>query len=136
MTSTTLRTRVAALAAVSVIGLGVTACGSSTKTTSPPAKSTGTGSAGTTATATATAKVRIVNFTFTPNLVTVKVGGTVTWTQVDSVGHSVESTTGAWKTSNVLQPGQTFSHTFTKAGTYPYICGVHNYMMGTVKVVG
>jgi plastocyanin len=73
---------------------------------------------------------------FEPMSVTIKVGGTVTWTQVDPTGHSVESDDGAWKTSNVLKPGQTFVHKFTKAGTYNYICGVHNYMKGTVKVVG
>ncbi|MDQ2725303.1 MAG: plastocyanin/azurin family copper-binding protein [Actinomycetota bacterium] len=27
-----------------------------------------------------------------------------------------------------------YSHTFTAAGTYPYICGIHNYMTGTIKV--
>ncbi len=138
MDSTTLRTRAAAVLTVGLISLGVAACGSSSKTTAPASTkpSSGSTSAPSPAAATATAKVRIVNFMFMPMTVTVKVGGTVTWTQVDSTGHSVKSSTDAWATSNVLSPGQTFSHTFTKAGTYAYICGVHNYMMGTVKVVG
>jgi len=84
----------------------------------------------------ATARVKIVNFMFQPMTVTIKAGGTVTWVQVDSVGHSVQSDTGAWPTSAVLMPGQTFSHTFPRAGTYSYICGVHTYMHGTVNVVG
>jgi plastocyanin len=83
-----------------------------------------------------TGSVDIHNFAFSPATITIKVGGTVTWKQLDTVGHSVESVSSppSWTTSKVLSTGQTFSHTFAKAGTYPYICGVHNYMKGTVVV--
>jgi plastocyanin len=98
-------------------------------------KSTATTSAGP---ASMHSVVEIIDFSFRPATATVKVGGTVTWKQVDPVGHSVESTSTppAWTTSAVLKKGQSFSHTFTKAGTYSYICGVHNYMMGKVVVTG
>ena len=120
----------AKVAAVAVaLSAAAGACGSSSAPTTPAA----TSSAGAPA---ATATVKIVNFMFQPMAVTIKAGGTVRWVQVDSVGHSVQSDTGAWPTSAVLMPGQTFSHTFPRAGTYSYICGVHTYMHGTVKVVG
>jgi plastocyanin len=111
-----------AVLASAVLTVGAVACGSSATKTSAGGS------------AAMTAKVKIVKFTFSPMTVTVKVGGTVTWLQVDSVGHSVQSDDGAWATSAVLMPGQTFSHTFTRAGTYNYICGVHPYMKGTVSV--
>jgi plastocyanin len=116
------RHTVVAVAAAGALSLSSTACGGSAKKASITA-------------APAAAKVKIVNFTFDPMAVTVKVGATVTWVQVDSVGHSVQSDDHAWITSAVLMPGQTFAHTFTTAGTYAYICGVHPYMMGTVTVV-
>ena len=124
-----LHPRVTALLAAGVLTIGGAACGSSAPTTSNAT------TAGKAAPAAAAARVRIVGFAFQPMAVTVKVGGTVTWVQVDSVGHSVESDTGAWPTSKVLMPGQTFSHTFARAGTFAYICGVHTYMKGTVTVV-
>jgi plastocyanin len=37
--------------------------------------------------------------------------------------------------SGLLNTGQTFSLTFTKAGTFPYLCLIHAGMGGTVKVV-
>jgi plastocyanin len=36
--------------------------------------------------------------------------------------------------SPVLRKGETFSHAFQMAGTYPYICSIHPYMRGTVVV--
>ena len=36
--------------------------------------------------------------------------------------------------SSVLNHNDTFSHTFTKAGTYHYICSIHPFMHGTVIV--
>src|ERR1035437_8097476 len=44
--------------------------------------------------------------------------------------------TGQQLNSGILTPGTSFTVTFTKAGTYHYICGLHDYlgMTGTVKV--
>jgi plastocyanin len=127
--------RRAALATVAAgaLSLSAVACGGSTTKASTATASTAAPAAG--SAAPVAAKVKIVNFTFDPMAVTVKVGGTVTWVQVDSVGHSVQSDDAAWVTSPVLMPGQTFAHTFTKVGTYAYICGLHTYMTGTVAVV-
>jgi plastocyanin len=44
--------------------------------------------------------------------------------------------TGDPLNSGILLPGSSFTVTFTKAGTYHYICGLHDYlgMTGTVNV--
>jgi plastocyanin len=34
----------------------------------------------------------------------------------------------------LLNPGQTFSFTFTEEGEYPYFCLLHPNMVGTVNV--
>jgi amicyanin len=77
--------------------------------------------------------VKIDNFKFGPEDLTVAVGTTVTWTNRDDIPHTVVSTTGAFK-SKVLDTDETFSFTFTKAGTYDYFCSVHPKMTGKVIV--
>ena len=41
---------------------------------------------------------------------------------------------GGFHSSGVLNPGDTFSVTFTRAGTYPYACVLHPQMVGTLVV--
>ena len=81
------------------------------------------------------ADVGIVNFKFTPATVTIKVGGTVDWTNHDDIGHTV-SFAGQGINSKVLQRNDRFSHTFDTPGTYTYICSIHPFMHGTVVVTG
>jgi amicyanin len=75
--------------------------------------------------------VTIKDFKFSPATLNVKVGTTVTFVQEDSVPHNV---TGGILQSPTLTTGQTYTATFTKAGTYPYICSIHPFMHGTVVV--
>jgi plastocyanin len=70
---------------------------------------------------------------FSPNPVEVKVGETVTWINDDSGRHTVTSKDGTFD-SGVMGKGQSFSHTFDKAGEYPYFCSPHPGMVGTVVV--
>jgi amicyanin len=79
------------------------------------------------------AAVKIDNFSFGPPTLTVPVGATVTWTNRDDIPHTAVSTDGVFK-SKVMDTDETFSYTFTKAGTYPYYCTVHPKMTGTVVV--
>jgi plastocyanin len=65
--------------------------------------------------------------------VVVKAGTTVTWVNKDNTQHTSTSDSGLWD-SGILQTGQSFSHTFTSPGTYPYHCNVHP-MVGTIVVV-
>jgi amicyanin len=76
--------------------------------------------------------VTIHNFAYGPQVVAVKVGTTVHWTNSDTEAHTVTSNTGAFD-SPVLQPGASYSFTFTKPGTYSYYCTIHPFM--TAKVV-
>jgi len=79
-------------------------------------------------------QVKIDNFSFGPAALTVPVGATVTWTNQDDVPHNIRSSEGNILKSPVMDTDQKFSYTFTKAGTYPYYCGIHPKMTGKVIV--
>ena len=81
----------------------------------------------------AATQVKIDNFSFGPQTLTVPIGATVTWTNRDDIPHTVVSTDGVFK-SKVRDTDESFSFTFTKAGTYPYFCSVHPKMTGEVVV--
>jgi len=85
----------------------------------------------------ATKSVMIMNYAFSPAALTVKVGDTVTWTNMDEAPHTVTVSSGPVKfASPTLQKGETFTYTFTKAGAYSYYCAVHPDMKATVTVTG
>ncbi|NGO15496.1 cupredoxin family copper-binding protein [Streptomyces sp. HC44] len=66
----------------------------------------------------------------------VKVGETVQWTNHDEAPHTVTTTKGPKKfDSGTLEKGDSWSYTFTTAGTYEYYCAVHPDMVASVKVV-
>lgn len=81
---------------------------------------------------------------FSPNPIEVKVGGTVTWTNKDTQAHTVVSGTGSTDPNKgkmfdsglttLIQPGKTFSHTFTTKGDIPYFCQIHPAMVGKIDV--
>jgi amicyanin len=77
--------------------------------------------------------VTMSNFSFSPATLTVSAGATVTWTNRDSVTHTVVSDTGVFDSGNMGR-NASFSHTFDIAGTYTYHCGPHPYMKGTIVV--
>jgi len=79
-------------------------------------------------------QVAMKDIKFDPATVTIKPGGKVTWTNDDSVGHDVTGDDFESGSPGGIDGGSTFSHTFTKPGTYNYVCSVHPGMEGTVKV--
>ncbi len=84
------------------------------------------------------AQVNMVNTSFQPQQIEVVVGTTVTWTNQDSVAHTVtagprDNPSGLFDSGNV-EAGGTFSFTFTEPGTYQYFCSPHPGMDGTVIV--
>jgi plastocyanin len=84
---------------------------------------------------TGTGQVSIANFAFSPSAISVKVGTTVTWTNNDSMTHTVTSTSGPTSfDSGPRTAGQTFSYTFASTGTWNYWCSFHPSMTGTVTV--
>lgn len=77
--------------------------------------------------------VIIQGMVFSPPLLTVKVGESVTWTNQDSVGHSATANDNSFDTG-ILSNGQSNTVTFSKAGTFTYHCKVHPSMTGTIIV--
>jgi plastocyanin len=82
----------------------------------------------------ADAAVKIDNFTFEPQVLTVKAGTTVTWKNVDDIPHTVASSTRGVFKSKALDTDDSFSFTFREAGTFDYFCSLHPHMTATVKV--
>lgn len=72
-------------------------------------------------------------FSFSPSVLTIKAGTTVTWTNTSSAPHTVTSDMGAFNGS-LGGSGATFSFTFTRAGTFSYHCSIHPYMKATITV--
>ena len=81
------------------------------------------------------ASVVIDNFTFTPATLTVKAGTRVVWKNEDDIPHTVVSDASPpLFRSKALDTDDTFSTVFDKPGTYPYFCGLHPHMQGTIVV--
>ena len=55
------------------------------------------------------------------------------WVNDDDIPHTVVSGTNLFK-SKVLDTGDRFSFTFTRAGAYGYFCSLHPHMTGKVLV--
>lgn len=79
-----------------------------------------------------TMTIGTVHTGFVPTTFTVKKGTQVTWTNVDTMDHTVKGR--GWE-SPVIRPGQSWSYTFTTVGSFDYTCGIHPVMQGTVNVV-
>jgi LPXTG-motif cell wall-anchored protein len=77
--------------------------------------------------------VTIKDFSFGPSSVTVQVGDTVSWSNSGPSQHTATAKDGSFDTGT-LNKGQSGSHTFTKAGTFSYVCTIHPFMHGTVVV--
>jgi amicyanin len=86
--------------------------------------------------AVATNVATIQNYAFSPAVIKVKVGDTVTWTNQDSVSHNVVASTPSADAPNgpLIGKGETYQFTFTKAGTYTLHCAPHPYMHQIVEV--
>ncbi len=96
----------------------------------PPA---GASTAGTLATSVA---VSMIDEAFVPSSIEVATGATVTWSNTDGDDeHTVTADDGSF-TSDILEGGATFSHTFPEPGTFPYACLIHPEMRATLIVTG
>ena len=87
---------------------------------------------------------------FMPATTEIKVGTTLTWTNDETISHTVTSgdPTGIDKSTTLrsgekpdgmfdkqlAKKGDSFSFTFDKAGTYPYYCDIHQGMNAEVVV--
>ena len=82
----------------------------------------------------------IIATCYLPNSLSISIGDTVVWKNDDDSPHTV--TSGSPETggpdeifdSSLMKAGETFSHKFTQAGTFPYFCLIHPWMEGSIKV--
>ncbi len=79
-------------------------------------------------------QIAIYNYKFSPEVLTVPVGTTVTWTNKDDVPHSVVSSDKHFPQSGGLDTGDHYSYTFSDAGSYEYFCSLHPFMKGKIVV--
>ena len=79
------------------------------------------------------ATVSIDNFTFKPNVLTIKPGTTVTFVNHDDIPHSIVESGGKFK-SKVLDTDESFKMAFETAGDVGYFCGLHPHMTGRIVV--
>ena len=94
----------------------------------PPAATTTTVAAATDATT-----ISIHEFMFAPTTMTVAVGTTVQWKNLDGEPHTVRSVDTSFA-SNPLDQNDSFAFKFDKPGTYRYVCSIHPQMVGTIVV--
>ncbi|MFA6194492.1 MAG: plastocyanin/azurin family copper-binding protein [Patescibacteria group bacterium] len=134
--------KIISLAALTVIVLVIGGCGAAkTAQTNQPTQptqpgvvglpSTGSDPAAASAPVPVPVAVDISNFSFSPSLLNIKPGTTVTWTNSDVVSHQIKST--AFNSDN-LNEGQSFSYTFSNTGIFEYSCSIHPTMTGKIIV--
>lgn len=81
-------------------------------------------------------------YAFHPAEITVDVGTTVVWTNMDESEHAIVSGkpsqegVGAFFSSGWMKPGKKFSHTFMNEGHFPYFTATIPYATGKVIVKG
>ncbi len=112
-----------AVALLIASALSLAACSSGGGATSPAAPK-----------ASGATTIVIRNFAFSPATTTVTPGATVTVDNEDQVTHTLTSSKGDFTTGDI-PPGHSKTFTApTTAGSYPYICSIHQYMSGILKV--
>ena len=142
------RSRIAAFAASGALALAFAACGGGTNPTTAPASSAAASqpAASSPAAPSDAAVCAAVDgpgevsanarqFAFSPATVNVTVGQSVTWANGDSAPHSVVLDGGECQTEQFGE-GKSGTLMFNVAGSYPFHCGVHPTMVGTVEVAG
>src|SRR5215831_15037982 len=102
---TYMRFRLSVLAGLIALTVG---CGSS----SPSSPSTGTTG---TPVSIVNGSSTLTTTAYSPNPVSVAVGGTVTWTNNDITTHTATADNGSFSSGNIA-PGASFSRTFSTAG--------------------
>jgi plastocyanin len=113
----------AAAVVVLVIACGLAGCG-------------GGGSKGTATTSVAPGAtgnaITIQNFSFSPAVLSSKVGDVVTVTNKDNTAHTFTANNGSFNTGPFSSGSKTVK--LTKAGTVSYHCSIHTFMHGTIQV--
>ncbi len=77
--------------------------------------------------------VQMNNYVFFPDTITVKVGDSVTWRNMDNTSHSATADDKLFDTG-VFDQGGSETVAFDEPGTYTYHCSLHPSMKGTIIV--
>ena len=72
------------------------------------------------------------SYRFDPKTIQVDVGATVTWRNEDNFTHTVEV---EGQEDRKVEPGESTSVTFRKAGEYKYVCTLHSHDMKGLVIV-
>ncbi|MFJ8335978.1 cupredoxin domain-containing protein [Streptomyces sp. NPDC094437] len=114
------------MAGIACLLLALTACSNSGSASSSSSASASPSGAN---------RIEIKNFAFHPAKLTVGPGTVITVTNNDSATHTVTATGKKTFDTGDIGAGRTKTFTAPKtAGTYSYICTIHQYMKGTLTV--
>ena len=76
---------------------------------------------------------RLKGQAFLPDHLEITAGSTITWKNLDQLVHTVAAQDKSFA-SPIIGTEGSFSHTFSKPGTYPVYCTVHPFMKATIVV--
>jgi plastocyanin len=79
------------------------------------------------------ANVGLYDDRFEPMTLAVALGSTVRWMNYGKHTHTVTAADGTWDSGDI-GPGQSYSATFSKPGTYHFYCRHHQGMRGMIVV--
>jgi len=71
---------------------------------------------------------------FVPKFISIPIQSIVTWTNDDSIQHTVTSDEEGLFDSGPLSPGDTIDNAFDTPGEFGYHCSIHPWMTGRVMV--
>jgi len=71
--------------------------------------------------------------TFEPKRIEITAGTTIRWTNNDQLVHTISADDGSWD-SGPIEPGKTWTHTFTQPGEYAFHCTPHPFMKALIVV--
>jgi plastocyanin len=74
------------------------------------------------------------DLSFDPPQINVPTGSIVSWTNADSIQHTVTSDEQGLFDADPISPGDTFENVFDSAGEFGYHCAIHPFMTGRVMV--
>src|SRR5204863_6724239 len=77
--------------------------------------------------------ISVSDAAFAPAEIALQVGDTLTWRNVGSVTHLLRVEDGNPQ-PGLLLPGQSATHRFLAAGSFPFACEIHPALRGTVSV--
>jgi|SRR5579862_5931730 len=120
---------------IAVVIVGAVWAHSSNNNNSPPQSNSGASSSNP-GNQPSSGTINIRDMMFTPSQITVAKGGSVTWTNNDTISHAVvdDLSNVGGPDSGSIPPGGTYSFTFNKTGSFQYHDPGHTSMRGTIVV--